>query len=51
MATPRDLIPLPLDDLKSRVAPFCRLHGVARGSVRLPRRAASRTPEAISTSS
>ncbi len=30
MVTPNDSIPLSLEDLKSRVAPFCRRHGVAR---------------------
>jgi uncharacterized protein len=30
MVTPNLSIPLSLDDLKSRVAPFCRRHGVAR---------------------
>ena len=30
MVTPNDFIPLSLDDLKSRVAPFCRRHRVAR---------------------
>lgn len=30
MVTPNDSTPLSLDDLKSKVAPFCRRHGVAR---------------------
>jgi len=30
MVTPNDSIPLSLEYLKSRVAPFCRRHGVAR---------------------
>jgi uncharacterized protein len=30
MATTADATPLSLEHLKSRLAPFCRLHGVAR---------------------
>lgn len=30
MPTPKDALPLSLDEIKSRLAPFCRRHGVAR---------------------
>jgi hypothetical protein len=30
MVTPNDVFPPTLDELKSRLAPFCQLHGVAR---------------------
>jgi predicted nucleotidyltransferase len=30
MVTPDDTLPLSLDEIKSRLAPFCRRHGVAR---------------------
>jgi predicted nucleotidyltransferase len=30
MVTPNDVLPPSLDEIKSRLAPFCRSHGVAR---------------------
>ncbi|HEY4362186.1 MAG TPA: nucleotidyltransferase domain-containing protein [Bryobacteraceae bacterium] len=30
MVTPNDVLPPPLDEIRSRVAPFCQRHGVAR---------------------
>jgi predicted nucleotidyltransferase len=33
MVTPNDVLPPSLDEIKSRLAPFCRSHGVARMEV------------------
>ena len=30
MVTPNDVLPPSLDEIKSRLAPFCRRHGIAR---------------------